>query len=85
MSQFLILDCMFCGLGLNLLCFPPHSMKVSFDCWFHSSIFFFFCLLRNRRERERERDGVVSELEKGMRGELTGLGIKMPSGTKLSF
>ena len=87
MSQFLILDCMFCGLGLNLLCFPPLSKKVSFDCWFHSSIFFVFCLLRNRRERERERerDGVVSELEKGMRGELMGLGIKMPSGTKLSF
>ena len=40
---------------------------------------------KRERERERERDGVVSELEKGMRGELTGLGIKMPSGTKLSF
>ena len=37
------------------------------------------------RERERERDGVVSEIEKGMRGELTGLGIKMCSRTKLSF
>ena len=37
------------------------------------------------RERERERDGVVSEIEKGMRGELTGLGIKMSLGTKLSF
>ena len=73
---------MFCGLGLNLLCFPPHSKKVSFDCWFHSSIFV-VCLLRNRRERER--DSVVNELEKGMRGELTGLGIKMASGTKLSF
>ena len=85
MSQFLILDCMFFGLGLNLLCFPPHSKKVSFDCWFHSSIFVVVCLLRNRRERERERNDVVSEIEKGMRGELTGLGIKMSSGTKLSF
>ena len=89
MSQFLILDCMFFGLGLNLLCFPPHSKKVSFDCWFHSSIFVVVCLLRNmrerERERERERDGVVSEIEKGMRGELTGLGIKMCSRTKLSF
>ena len=52
----------------------------------------FFCFLftekqkrERERERERERDGVVSELEKGMRGELMGLGIKMPSGTKLSF
>ena len=34
---------------------------------------------------ERERDSVVNELEQGMRGELTGLGIKMDSGTKLSF
>ena len=76
---------MSCGLGLNLLCFPPHSKKVSFDCWFHSSIFVVVCLLRNRRERERERNDVVSEIEKGMRGELTGLGIKMSSGTKLSF
>ena len=76
---------MSCGLGLNLLCFPPHSKKVSFDCWFHSSIFVVVCLLRNRRERERERNDVVSEIEKGMKGELTGLGIKMSSGTKLSF
>ena len=76
---------MFCDLGLNLLCFPPHSKKVSFDCWFHSSIFVVVCLLRNRRERERERNDVVSEIEKGMRGELTGLGIKMCSRTKLSF
>ena len=30
------------------------SFKESFDCWFHSSIFV-VCLLRNRRERERER------------------------------
>ena len=53
LSQFLILDCMFCGLGLNLLCFPPHSKKVSFDCWFHSSIFF-CCLFTEKQKRERE-------------------------------
>ena len=43
-----------------------------------------FCCLFTEKQK-RERDGVVNESEKGMRGELTGLGIKMSSGTKLSL
>lgn len=45
-----------------------------FDCWFHSSFFFFPCLfiekvlVPSKRNRRRER-----ELERGMRGELIAL------------
>ena len=58
MSQFLILDCMFFGLGLNLLCFPPHSKKVLIVGFIQA--FLLFVYSERERERERERDGVVS-------------------------